>query len=47
LLLGLPDEEQQLYILHYYYDLQLKEISEILNVNYNTSGPCTCAEWPG
>jgi RNA polymerase sigma-70 factor (ECF subfamily) len=36
LLLGLPDEEQQLYILHYYYDLQLKEISEILNVNYST-----------
>ena len=28
--------EQQLYILHYYYDLPLKEISVILNVNYNT-----------
>jgi len=36
LLLGLSDGEQQLYILHYYYDLQLKEISEILNVNYST-----------
>lgn len=33
---GLSDEEQQLYILYYYYDLPLKEISEILNVNYNT-----------
>lgn len=33
---GLSDEEQQLYILHYYYDLHLKEISELLNVNYNT-----------
>lgn len=33
---GLSDEEQQLYVLHYYYDLPLKEISEILNVNYNT-----------
>lgn len=33
---SLSEEEQQLYILHYYYDLQLKEISEILNVNYNT-----------
>jgi RNA polymerase sigma-70 factor, ECF subfamily len=33
---GLTDEEQQLYILHYYYDLQLKEISEMLNVNYST-----------
>jgi len=33
---GLTDEEQQLYILHYYYDLPLKEIAEILNVNYST-----------
>ena len=33
---SLSDEEQQLYILHYYYDLPLKEISEILNMNYNT-----------
>ncbi|HVI41975.1 MAG TPA: sigma-70 family RNA polymerase sigma factor [Anaerovoracaceae bacterium] len=33
---SLSDEEQQLYILHYYYDLPFKEISEILNVNYNT-----------
>lgn len=29
-------EEQQLYILHYYYGLQLKEISEMLHMNYNT-----------
>lgn len=33
---ALSDDEQQLYILHYYYDLQLKEISKMLNVNYNT-----------
>lgn len=33
---GLSDDEQHLYVLHYYYDLPLKEISEILNVNYNT-----------
>jgi RNA polymerase sigma-70 factor (ECF subfamily) len=33
---GLTVEERQLYILHYYYDLPLKEISEILNTNYNT-----------
>ena len=33
----LSDEEQQLYILHYYYDLPLKEISEILGLNYNTT----------
>lgn len=33
---GLSDEEQQLYILHYYYDLPFKEISELLNLNYNT-----------
>jgi RNA polymerase sigma-70 factor (ECF subfamily) len=33
---GLADEEQQVYILHYYYDMPLKEISELLNVNYNT-----------
>lgn len=33
---GLAVEEQQLYILHYYYDIPLKEISEILNVNYST-----------
>jgi RNA polymerase sigma factor, sigma-70 family len=32
----LSDEERQLYLLHYFYDLPLKEISEILNVNYNT-----------
>jgi len=29
-------EEQQIYILHYYYDLALKEISELLHINYNT-----------
>jgi len=33
---GLTDEEQQLYVLHYFYDFPLKEISEILNLNYNT-----------
>lgn len=33
---GLTAEEQQLYILHYYYDLPLKEISGILKANYNT-----------
>lgn len=33
---GLTSFEQQLYSLHYYYDLTLKEISVILNVNYNT-----------
>jgi RNA polymerase sigma-70 factor (ECF subfamily) len=33
---GLTVDEQQLCILHYYYDLPLKEISEILNANYNT-----------
>lgn len=32
----LSDEEQLLCILHYYYDLPLKKISEKLNVNYNT-----------
>jgi RNA polymerase sigma factor (sigma-70 family) len=32
----MTEEEQQLCILHYYYDLPLKEISEILSVNYNT-----------
>ncbi len=36
LITGLTEEEQQLCILHYYYDLPLKEISEILSVNYNT-----------
>ena len=33
----LSEYEQQLYILHYYYDLPLKAISEILNLNYNTT----------
>ncbi len=33
---SLSEEEQQLYILRYYYDLPLKEVSEILKVNYNT-----------
>lgn len=33
---GLTVGEQQLCILHYYYDLPLKEISEILNANYST-----------
>jgi RNA polymerase sigma factor (sigma-70 family) len=33
---GLESGEQQLYILHYYYGLPLKEISEMLNVNYST-----------
>lgn len=33
---SLSDEEGQLCVLHYYYDFSLKEISEILNVNYNT-----------
>ena len=33
---GLENEEQQLYILHYFYGLPLKEISEMLNVNYST-----------
>lgn len=32
----LSDEEQQIYILHYIYDISLKEISEILRINYNT-----------
>ena len=32
----LTGEEQQLCILRYYYDLSLKEIAEILNLNYNT-----------
>jgi len=32
----LESGEQQLYILHYYYGLPLKEISEMLNVNYST-----------
>lgn len=36
LIKGLTALEQQLYILHYYYDLPLKEISEVLNANYNT-----------
>jgi RNA polymerase sigma-70 factor (ECF subfamily) len=36
LITGLTAFEQQLYILHYYYDLPLKEISVILNANYNT-----------
>ncbi|MEL7658863.1 MAG: sigma-70 family RNA polymerase sigma factor, partial [Bacillota bacterium] len=33
----LSEEEQQLYILHYYYDMPLKEISELLNLNYSTT----------
>ena len=33
---SLSEDEQQLYILHYYYDLPLREISEILNLNYST-----------
>lgn len=32
----LSEEEQQLYILHYNYDLTLKKISELLNLNYST-----------
>lgn len=36
LLNKLPEEEQQIYILHYYYGMSLIEISEILNINYNT-----------
>ena len=36
LLKDLSDEEQQIYLLHYYYDLTLKEISAILQLNYNT-----------
>lgn len=32
----LESGEQQLYILHYFYGLPLKEISEMLNVNYST-----------
>lgn len=36
LLRELSDEEQQIYLLHYYYDLPLKEISVVLQINYNT-----------
>lgn len=36
LIKGLTDEEQQLYILHYYYDLPLKQISVVLKANYST-----------
>ena len=36
LLRELSDEEQQIYLLHYYYDLPLKEISAVLQINYNT-----------
>lgn len=32
----LSDQEKQIYLLHYYYDLPLKEIAETLNINYNT-----------
>lgn len=32
----IPPEDQQIYILHYFYDLSLKEISETLNINYST-----------
>jgi len=32
----LESEERQLYILHYYYGLPLKEVSEMLNINYST-----------
>lgn len=36
-LLGrLTDEEQQLILLHYYYDLPINEIAEMYEVNYNT-----------
>jgi RNA polymerase sigma factor (sigma-70 family) len=36
LLNRLSEEEQQIYILHYNYDMPLKEISEILHINYST-----------
>lgn len=36
LLRELSDEEQQIYLLYYYYDLPLKEISAVLQINYNT-----------
>lgn len=36
LMYSLSEEEQQLFILHYYYDLPLKEISEMMHANYNT-----------
>jgi RNA polymerase sigma-70 factor (ECF subfamily) len=32
----LSEEEQQIYLLHYSYDLPLKEVSEILHMNYST-----------
>lgn len=32
----LSQEDQQIYILHYFYDLSLKEISETLNIKYST-----------
>jgi len=36
LMKDLSGTEQQIYILHYYYDMPLKGISELLNLNYNT-----------
>jgi RNA polymerase sigma-70 factor (ECF subfamily) len=33
---GLSPEEQQLILLHYYYDMSLKEIAEMGRANYNT-----------
>jgi RNA polymerase sigma-70 factor (ECF subfamily) len=31
----ISEDEQQIFILHYYFDLPLIEISEILHINYN------------
>ena len=36
LIRSLSETERQIYILHYYHDLSLKEISARLNMNYNT-----------
>ena len=36
LMCGLKKEERQMYVLHYYYGFPFKEISEMLNMNYNT-----------
>jgi RNA polymerase sigma-70 factor (ECF subfamily) len=36
LLNRLTDEEQQLILLHYCYDMRLKEIAELYGANYNT-----------
>lgn len=30
------NKERQIFLLHYYYDISFKEISEILNINYNS-----------